>query len=560
MRYQMTRKYFLVAVVAVMARSALAQDGAAKGVVKKTEMAPMRDGVRLATDIYLPEGKGPWPVVLERTPYNRKVQAPKMAPYVKHGFAFVVQDWRGQFDSEGKFTLDVIRGPKSPDDGYDTVEWIAKQPWCNGKVGITGGSGPGIAAKEALYGNPPHLIAAATSVASIHPDDREFLSGGVPAEQSDRWLNQRGGPQIEPWPKPRSFVFRDPAAKWPRDRSREVAAGRIALLDRNGWYDSTCTSAFTDFLALKGKNNRLIMAAKAHGNFLAGDLKYPLQSMGGDSPVDWFEYWLKGTQNGVMDSPPIRYFLMGDTMDRSAPGNVWKQATTWPIPSTARTFYLTADGGLRDAASKDKQATASYAYDPKNPAPTIGGPNLGENNGPQDQRKLRGRPDVAYFTTEPLANPLEITGRVAIELHFSADVTDTSFMVKFIDIYPNGYESLQLDQAFMARFRDGFDKPAPLEKGKVYKLKIDLGDIALMFNKGHRIGVIVTGGNSPRFEAHPNSFAAVMSYDNVPVAHVSIHTSAKYPSRLILPAIAAGASKDYTSKKSGGDEAQIGIN
>jgi uncharacterized protein len=502
----------------------------------KTEMVPMRDGVRLATDIYLPQGQGPWPVVLERTPYNRKQQGEKSTNFVAHGYVYAIQDWRGHFDSEGTFTVSVLTGPKGREDGYDTVEWIARQPWSNGKVGVTGGSGPGIGAKQTVASNPPHLIAAAASVAGIYPVDKEFLDGGAPEEQSDRWLASRGA-KFDPWPKPRPFVFRPEGLTWPRPAASESAAGRVALLDHSGWYDSSCTSAFADFLALGGKNNRLVMAAKAHGAFLAGDLKYKPQNLPGTSPLEWFDYWLQGKQNGVMNSAPIRYFLMGDTMDAKAPGNVWKEAQTWPVPSKPRTFYLTAVGALQDQAPKDADAKATYIYDPRHPAPTIGGPNLGQNNGPQDQRKLHGRADVVYFSTAPLEEPLAITGRGSIELHFAADVPDTSIMVKLIDIYPNGYEALQLDQAYMARFRDGFDHPAPLEKGQVYKLQIPLLEIALVVNKGHRIGVIVTGSNSPRFEVHPNSYAPVKSYDDAPVAHVSIYASPDHASRLVLPQV-----------------------
>jgi predicted acyl esterase len=499
-------------------------------------MVPMRDGVRLATDVYLPEGQGPWPAVLERTPYNRKQQGEKNANYVKNGYVYVIQDWRGHFDSQGTFTVSVLTGTKGREDGYDTVEWIARQPWSNGKVGATGGSGPGIGAKQTVASNPPHLIAAATSVASIHPVDREYLDGGIPEEQSDRWLATRGA-KFDPWPRPRPFVFRPDGDPWPRSGADVEAAGRVALLDHSGWYDGSCTPSFTDFMALRGKNNRLVMAPKAHGAFLAGDLKYKTQNPRGSSPMEWFDYWLKGKQNGVIDSAPIRYFLMGDTMDPQAPGNVWKEAQTWPVPSKPRTFYFTAAGGLEDQAPKEKDAKAAYAYDPAHPAPTIGGPNLGQNNGPQDQRKLRGRGDVVYFTTAPLTEPLAITGHGSLELHFAADVTDTTIMVKLIDIYPNGYEALQLDQAYMARFRDGFDHPAPLEKGQVYKLAIPLLDTALVFNKGHRIGVIVTGSNSPRFEIHPNSYAPVKSYEGAPVAHVSIYAAREHASKLVLPQV-----------------------
>ena len=511
----------------------LAAAAAAAG--PKTEMVPMRDGVRLATDIYLPEGQGPWPAVLERTPYSRARQGEKSAGFLRRGYVYVIQDWRGHFDSEGTFTVSVLNGTKGREDGYDTVEWMARQAWSNGKIGVTGGSGPGIAAKQTVAANPPHLVAASTGVADIYPFDREFLDGGVPEELSDRWLSARGA-KIELWPKPRAFVFRPAGAVWPRSAGADAAAGRIALLDHSGWYDASCTPSFHDFMSLRGKNNRLVMAPRAHGAFLAGDLKYKAENPRGSSALEWFDYWLQGKQNGAMDTAPIRYFLMGDTMDAKAPGNVWKEAQSWPVPSRPRTYYLTAVGKLA-ASAPETEGKAAYAYDPRHPAPTIGGPNLGQNNGPQDQRKLRGRPDAIYFVTDPLPRPVAVTGHGSIELHFSADVTDTSIMVKLIDIYPNGYEALELDRAYMARFRDGFDRPSPLERGRVYRLSIPLPDTALVFNTGHRIGVIVTGSNAPRFEVHPNSYAPVKSYDDAPVAHVSIYTGPGHASKLVLPEV-----------------------
>ncbi len=175
----------------------------------------------------------------------------------------------------------------------------------------------------------------------------------------------------------------------------------------------------------------------------------------------------------------------------------------------------------------------------------VGGNNMGDNKGPMDQHKLDDRGDILRFQTEPLTEPLEVTGRVMVDLYVSADVPDTTLMAKLIDIHPNGYEALVLDNTIMARFHNGFSKPAPLEKGKVYKLSLYLWNTALVFDKGHRIAVWVTGSNAPRFQVHPNSFAPVASYDNAPVAHVAVQTSAQYPSKLILPVIAPCASEDY---------------
>ncbi len=513
-----------------------------------TEMVPMRDGVRLATSICLPAGGGSWPVVLIRTPYGRKDQVNKSGNYLKNRYAFVAQDWRGLFDSEGKFTPEVMSGHVNSDDGYDTVEWIARQSWSNGKVGITGGSGPGIAAKQAVLANPPHLVAADVSVASMFPRDFALYHGGVPLSQNDAWAEQRGV-KSNPWPKPRPPQFDFTRYSWPADHRKEAApCGRIAVLDHGGWYDIFSPSVLDDFMAIGGKNNRAIVAAKGHGAVLEG-LKYPPQDLPASSAMAWFDHWLKGNDTGVMNTPPIRYFLMGDTMRTGAPGNVWKQADHWPIPSTPLYYYLQSDGKLSTDKPRGKSAPVTYAYDPKNPVPTVGGANLGENRGPLDQRKLKDRKDIIRFVSEPLSKPIEITGNVIVELYVTPDVADTSIMVKFIDVYPNGYEALMLDNAIMARYWKGFNKAAPLEKGRIRKLTLDLWKTALILDKGHRIAVHITGSNTPRYEIHPNSFEPVSSYENAPIAHISVATSAEHASRLILPSIAPGVSKDYNPDK-----------
>jgi putative CocE/NonD family hydrolase len=174
---------------------------------------------------------------------------------------------------------------------------------------------------------------------------------------------------------------------WPQPRTEAAKAGRIAVLDFGGWFDIFSPCLFSDRAELGGNNNRTVVAAKGHGGVLGGELKYPPQDGAGASAVAWFGHWLKGEDNGVMNSPPVAYFLMGDTMDAQAPGNRWKQAEHWPIASTPASFYLTKERELKAAAGEGGEL--AYAYDPKNPAPTIGGPNMGQNNGPQDQRKLK---------------------------------------------------------------------------------------------------------------------------------------------------------------------------
>jgi hypothetical protein len=354
-------------------------------------------------------------------------------------------------------------------------------------------------------------------------------------DQSEKWFAGQGA-KIPKWPKPRLPVFYIFDFVWPPAHQIDSGQQRIALLDNGGWYDVFNPSCMDDFLARRSPSSRVVIGARGHAG-MTGSLTYPPQALPGDSPQPWMDHWLKGIDNGVDKTPPIRYFLMGDTLRKGAPGNVWKQTDTWPVPSTPTSFYLVADGSLQLSAPTAADASRSYAYDPANPVPMVGGNNMGDNKGPMDQRKLDGRDDILRFTTAPLSGPLTVTGRVMVDLFVAADVTDTTVMAKLVDIYPNGYQALVLDNTIMARFHDGFDKPAPLEKGKVYKLSICLWNTALDFDKGHRIAVYVTGSNSPRYEPHPNSFQPVNSYDGAPVAHVAVETSKQYPSRLILPVV-----------------------
>ena len=283
----------------------------------------------------------------------------------------------------------------------------------------------------------------------------------------------------------------------------------------------------------------------AFGHGWLGGLRYPPGARGKVELLEWLDCWLKGDRNGVTDRPPLLYYLMGDTKNPAAPGNVWKQAHTWPIPHKATSFYMTRTGLLDRRRPTDRDARLTYRYDPRHPVPTIGGANLMLPKGPLDQRPLQKRTDILRFRTQPLAGPLEVTGRVRVHLHVSTDVPDTTFMAKLIDVYPDGQEALVLDSAVMARYWGGLDKPAPLEKGKVYALTIDLWSTALVFDKGHRVAVHVASSNSPRYEVHPNSYEPVASYDGAPVATQRVHVSARHASRVVLPVIAPGVSKDY---------------
>jgi putative CocE/NonD family hydrolase len=254
--------------------------------------------------------------------------------------------------------------------------------------------------------------------------------------------------------------------------------------------------------------------------------------------------------NGGVDERSIKsvmvYFCMGDFADPDAPGNLWKITETWPIPHEATSLYLTGDHRLEEIEPDQTEVAIVYPYDPNNPTVRVDIEWRGRiADGPVDQRPLRDRDDVVYFCTDPLEAPVEVIGRIWVDLYISTDVPDTTFMVKLLDIYPDGYEALIAHGAIMARYHKGFDQAEPLIKDEVYKFTIDLWSTAIVFAKGHRIGLYVTSSDAGRFAVHPNSYEPVDSYEGAPVAHNAVHMSAKHPSRLILPVVAPGVSTDY---------------
>jgi putative CocE/NonD family hydrolase len=228
---------------------------------------------------------------------------------------------------------------------------------------------------------------------------------------------------------------------------------------------------------------------------------------------------------------------MGDVTDPKAPGNQWRTALAWPVPSKITSFFLSAGGSLSESLPADKESIDSYKYDPKNPVPTIGGANLNIKKGPMDQRAIGDRKDVLKFATPVLQEPVEVTGRVKVELWAESDAPDTDFMAKLIDVYPDGTERLVLDSAIRARFREGFDHEVFMKEGEVYKFTIDLWSTSIIFNKGHRIAVHITSSNDPRFDPNPNTGRPLRSDDVTRVATNTVHHDSVHPSRILLPIV-----------------------
>lgn len=512
---------------------------------KQEVMVPMRDGVRLATNIYLPEGEGPWPVVLTRTPYNKNGADGSAANYNAHGYALVSQDVRGRYASEGEDLPFEVDMP----DGYDTVEWIASQSFSNGKIGIFGTSAPGITSNLAAAAAPPHLTAAYVTVAPDSLFYRSRFVGGVFKEShSGGWLRGQGisEERIDAY-KARAVLDQgwiDTDFLFHRENVE------IPVYNVGGWHDIYAEGSLYNYLYLQSEGNekargkqKLFMGAFGHGA-LQGDLVYPGGGMiTGDinEQLRWWDHWLKGEENGIMEESPVSFYMMASARKSDpSPKNRVISTDTWPPAHTQTRFYLQPSMTVNTQTPAADSASISYRFDPANPVPTVGGQNLGADVGPRDQREIGERQDYLRFQTPVLEEDLVIAGHIDMELYVSTDALDTDFVVKLVDIYPDGYEALILDYPQRMRFRHG-QLPEAVElaqPGKIEKLTINMWSTAQTFEKGHRLGIHVTSSNYPRFAVNPNNGAALNDSTTASrVATNTIYFDAQHPSAIVLPVV-----------------------
>lgn len=544
----------LVALIATVAAAAHAE-------LKPTlhVRVPMTDGTQLATDIYLPEGEGPWPAILLRTTYGRyfPMEGFLKNGFVEEGYAGIIQDLRGMGNSGGEphvFYADGWRPGLS--DGADTVAWMREQSWCNGKVGSYGQSALGMTAM---------LLAPATrdiAAQVIYEAPASFYhhglyQGGVFVKNlCEGWLSAMFQPHLIPVYKARPSDGPD----WdPYNTITKVQDITAPAVFYGGWYDIFQQGILDAFTAreanggpgAKGKNY-LIMNWGPHQS--PPKLAYRPKAKN-DQPAPrsrlshaFFDHYLKGVTGALDGIPKVQYYVLGDDTDRAAPGNEWRTAETWPpYPTVDTPFYLQGDGALSNTSSEAMAAALAFTFDPANPYPTCGGANLWFNTpiGPQDQRQCgEGRADILKFATAPLGEPLEVAGRVTVRLYVSSDAPDTDFTAKLVDIYPapDGREINVLDSIRRVRYRESLEHPLPPLTGpdQVVQLDVDLWSTCIVFNKGHRIGLHISSSNYPRFEVNPNTGADYPEKD-VPTrsARNHVHCNQTHPSALLLPIRAA---------------------
>ena len=502
-------------------------------------MVAMRDGTKLATDVYLPpEGEPPYPVVLMRTPYGRAGGRGDGQRFCRQGYVMVAQDIRGRGESEGHHAI-IFRngGWGKRRDGHDTLLWIASQKWCNGKVATIGGSAVGITQNMLAPDAPDVLKGQAVVVAFSDMYSQAAYQGGVWRKSMlEGWLTgtRMADVNLETF---RKHPTRD---KFWADMNPEAQAHRVNCpgVFIGGWYDIFLQGTINSFVTIHNHGGpnargrcRLVIAPIAHGAF--SELKYPPNSKipPAAEASRLFDSWLKDKSNGAEDDKAVHYYVMGDPTDENAGGNFWRQADNWPPPADTTAFYFHPDKRLVRGAPPDGTEKMSYRYDPNNPVPTVGGQNLLLPKGPMDQQNIESRPDVLLFTTEVLAEPVEVTGRIYAKLYVSSDCVDTDFTVKLTDVYPDGRSMLVTDGILRASLRNSFERSEPLHPGKTCELTVDLWSTSLVFNTGHRIRVAVSSSNAPRFEPNPNTGGK----GTPRIANNTLHISGEYPSHILLP-------------------------
>lgn len=542
---------------------------------------PMRDGVKLFADVYRPAAPGKYPVIISRTPYSteRAPSAYDAAVYfARRGYVFVFQDVRGRHESEGKwepFRNDI-------EDGYDTVEWAAAQPWSNGKVGMQGGSYLGHVQWRAAMANPPHLVTIFPSVAatSLYHDwitlnggwRLSFNFGWGPVRQESRIMQNTGPHTMAGGPDSLKFdemqrhlplsdmqrlagrnaqFYKDWIAHPDYDSYWKVLNAeekmdqiRVPAHTFGGWFDifSQGTLRGYSLLSKKGataaarQQSHMVIGPWGHGS----SQKYGDLDFGPHAHVDqhalelqWFDFHLKGLQNGLDKETPVKIYVMGR--------NIWVGEREYPLARTQyKKMYLQPEGKLGWTPPSAGAATSSYRYDPANPVPSLGGNNCCGTPtlaGPRDQRPLESRGDILHYTSDFLTEPLEVTGPVKLVVHAASDAPDTDFVAKLIDVYPDGRALSMAEGIVRARYREGADKPKLLEPGKVYEFTIDMVGTSVEFQRGHRIRIDVTSSHFPQFDRNPNTGDPFGTSAKVKIAAQTVHHSSAHPSHIVLPVI-----------------------
>ncbi|MBU6303047.1 MAG: CocE/NonD family hydrolase [Verrucomicrobia bacterium] len=540
------------------------------GVQSETLSIPMRDGVKLTADLYRDETLPKAPVILTRTPYDRTKQKGTGEKWAGAGYIFIAQDCRGKFGSEGGFAPYNNEGQ----DGFDTIEWISRQPWCNGRVGMMGGSYVGAVQWQAAVEHPPGLAVIAPQATWSSFYRNIYLGGSVRLSLIAGWM--AGNSPKPEGTKPNSLnqaflrlplsdvdtaigwdmpwldgflTHPEPDGFWTRlDLTSRLPELQLPALHVVGYHDFFSRESVDNFVIMQKqardektrRQQRLILGPWDHGT--VGKTKVAEVDFGPEAAVDlfaiqldWFDRHLKQDAAAMSKPfPPVRYFSMGD--------NVWHDAQTWPPEGfTATSFHLHSDGKAntrkgdgrltREAPTADQPAD-TFRADPADPAPST--PAKAAIWGPVDQGGTEDREDVLVYTSEPMTAPLSFAGNVEAKLHVSTDTPDADWAVKLIDVHPDGFAQNIARGILRGRYRTSLLKPGLMEPGKVYEITVDLGPVAATIAPGHQLRVDISGADFPLYDRNPNTAEGIFG-GRTAIATEQVHHRPGALSRLVLP-------------------------
>lgn len=497
-------------------------------------MIPMRDGMELPTDLYLPNSEARHlPCILVRSPSGRRGRTPaQVAPMAQWGYVVAIQDTRSVLDAEGKTMPYLSDGWGEQQDGYDTVEWLGKSEWTNGRIGSVGASAQGITQLLMAPTAPPSLKCqyVRTAAASMY-QHATYMGGRLLKSQVEGWLSHYAKD-----PSVLDCVLQQPSYNdfWQQLDTLTVADKvKTPAVHYGGWYDIFLQGSIEAFLARQNQGGdgakntqKLVIGPWTHfwpRDQSLGDFDVP--EAGQTLPTDisekrWLDYHLKGVDNGVAEVAPVIYYVMGPFDGSASSGNVWKTAETWPVPNTPTSLFLTADGQLHVERKPMQKGEVSFRYDPENPVPTVGGRNLFLDSGPKDQRSIEERDDVLLFTTDALNEDLEVTGKVTAKIFLSSNSDETDVAVRLCDVYPDGRSIL---------VTDGLTRVSAMELDKQREVEVDLWSTSIVFAKGHRIRLTVTSSNYPCYEKNLSKGASSVA--------TSVLVGKLTPSQVILPIV-----------------------
>jgi putative CocE/NonD family hydrolase len=561
---------------------------------------PMRDGVKLSTDLYMPSDSRRFPTILVRTPYNNNGEGMvrQAMYYATRGYAVALQDVRGRYDSEGEW----VPMRNEAKDGYETVEWIAQQRWSNGKVGMIGHSYPAISAQLAAVMTPPHLVCIVAEAAySDSYKQWDFTGGAFALAAVETWaavqmptrtlqsnyvnLNTPGVQPRALGPFPESYwhlpimtnaeatgrhfeIWKEwlshPAYDdyW-KASSLESAYANFAVPTYlfGGWFDTFVVGATTNFTGIRKygqtpaarTGTQLVIGPWVHDfhegkSSVTGDVDFGPHSL---FPIEerelcWFDYWMKGIPNGTDREAAVKIFVMGE--------NEWRNENEWPLARTRYTRYYLHSGskangvwgdGTLNTTPPSSEPPDTYTYDPHNPVPTLSGHACCDEkwtavpDGPRDNRAVETRADVLVYSTSPLTEDIEVTGPIVAKLFASTSARDTDWTVKLVDVYPQpGQPAYNVaDGILRARYHLSLEKPELLEPGQPYEFTVELLNTSNLFKKGHSIRIEISSSNFPQYDRNPNTGHTLYVDDELAVAHQTIYHDTERASYILLPII-----------------------